>query len=54
MPLSLVSLCRYWAGNTTYAKDNGGSWDFIVEPENQLAIPVEEAFWEYVNGLACC
>ena len=38
--------CRYWSDNTNYAKQNGGEWDFVVEPQNQLSIPVEEAFWE--------
>ena len=37
---------RYWSSDTTYAKQNGGAYDFIVEPLNQLAIPAEGAFWD--------
>lgn len=44
----LVTARRYWSDNTNYAKQNGGEWDFVVEPQNQLSIPVEEAFWEYL------
>jgi hypothetical protein len=38
----VVAHNRFWAPDTTYAKVNGGKWDFIVEPENNLAIPNEQ------------
>ena len=31
---------RYWAADTTYARKNGGKYDFIVEKEK--AIPVDK------------
>ena len=31
---------RYWAADTTYAKKNGGKYDFVVE--NEKAIPVDK------------
>lgn len=31
---------RYWAADTTYAKKNGGKYDFEVEEEK--AIPVDK------------
>ena len=37
---------RFWANDTTYAKRNGGAYDFLVEPENSLAIPTSQAFWD--------
>jgi len=37
---------RMWAAENVYAKQNGGAYDFIVEPWNQLAIPVEQTFWD--------
>ncbi|XP_041369520.1 uncharacterized protein LOC121383515 [Gigantopelta aegis] len=37
---------RWWSPATTYAKQNGGLFDFIVEKKK--AIPVEEAFWDYL------
>ena len=39
---------RFWASDTVYAKQNGGDWDFIVEPENHKSIPVEQGFWDYL------
>lgn len=39
---------RYWSDNTDYATQNGGKWNFVVERDNQLAIPVDEDFWEYL------
>ncbi|KAL4218854.1 hypothetical protein ACF0H5_021442 [Mactra antiquata] len=34
---------RYWASDTTYAKQNGGKYDFIVE--KYKALPVTKQFW---------
>lgn len=31
---------RYWASDTTYAKQNGGKYNFIVEPEK--AVPYDQ------------
>nr|KAG5710636.1 hypothetical protein BaRGS_013282 [Batillaria attramentaria] len=35
---------RYWASDTTYAKQNGGKYNFIVEPEK--AVPNDQSFWD--------
>ena len=37
---------RMWAAENVYARSNGGDYDFIVEPTNQLAIPIEQRFWD--------
>jgi hypothetical protein len=37
---------RYWASDTTYAEQNGGEWNFVVEAANQLAIPDSQPFWD--------
>lgn len=37
---------RYWAAENIYARQNGGNYDFIVEPDNQMAIPTEQRFWD--------
>ncbi|XP_053380271.1 uncharacterized protein LOC123527425 [Mercenaria mercenaria] len=34
---------RYWASDTTYAKQNGGKYDFIVE--KYKAVPISKQFW---------
>ncbi|XP_048777200.2 uncharacterized protein LOC125681238 isoform X4 [Ostrea edulis] len=34
---------RYWSKDTSYAKQNGGKYDFIVEDSG--ALPVEQTFW---------
>eukprot|EP00041_Stephanoeca_diplocostata_P022194 m.526816 g.526816 ORF g.526816 m.526816 type:complete len:797 (-) comp22006_c0_seq1:232-2622(-) len=35
---------RYWAPNVDYAKQNGGTYDFIVEPH--MSIPNSQQFWD--------
>ena len=47
---------RYWASDTTYAKKNGGMYDFVVEKDK--AIPTDkvpptffEALYLWVNQL---
>eukprot|EP01012_Entosiphon_sulcatum_P028632 TRINITY_DN3468_c0_g1_i1.p1 TRINITY_DN3468_c0_g1~~TRINITY_DN3468_c0_g1_i1.p1 ORF type:complete len:750 (+),score=126.46 TRINITY_DN3468_c0_g1_i1:23-2251(+) len=37
---------RYWAPDSTYAKKNGGPWDFIVE--DTLSLPDSQAFWDFL------
>lgn len=36
---------RMWSSENVYASQNGGDYQFIVEPSNDLAIPVEARFW---------
>ncbi|XP_046561027.1 uncharacterized protein LOC124270048 [Haliotis rubra] len=35
---------RYWASDTTYAKQNGGKYAFLVE--NNKALPIDQTFWD--------
>ncbi|TRY70847.1 hypothetical protein TCAL_01214 [Tigriopus californicus] len=42
--LPIVAHNRYWSRNTTYAKENGGAFDFIREI---VAIPQDQDFWNY-------
>ncbi|CAK8679724.1 unnamed protein product [Clavelina lepadiformis] len=44
--LPVVAHNRYWASDTTYAKKNGGSYDFYVETEK--SIPDDPNFWNYL------
>ncbi|CAH1778788.1 unnamed protein product [Owenia fusiformis] len=37
---------RWWSPKTTYAKQNGGDFNFIVEAKK--AIPVDMGFWDYL------
>lgn len=37
---------RYWASNTTYAKQNGGKWDFLIDQTGDIALPLDPAFWD--------
>ena len=37
---------RYWAAENVYATQNGGGYAFDVEPANQMAIPLEQRFWD--------
>jgi hypothetical protein len=41
---------RYWAADNVYAKNNGGLYDFLTG--NTTALPVEEAFWDFLLGRA--
>jgi len=40
----------YWSANTDYAKQNGGEFEFIIEPDSHqgLAMPTEQKFWDYL------
>ena len=42
---------RYWANDTTYARQNGGAYDFHVETENKLALPASQRFWDELRNL---
>ncbi|XP_052789947.1 uncharacterized protein LOC128224213 isoform X2 [Mya arenaria] len=44
MGLPAAAHNRYWASDTTYAKQNGGTYDFIVEKSK--ALPVTKKFWD--------
>ncbi|XP_046563073.1 uncharacterized protein LOC124271947 [Haliotis rubra] len=33
----------FWASNTTYAKANGGEYDFLID--GPMSLPLEERFW---------
>ncbi|XP_048245597.1 uncharacterized protein LOC124128193 [Haliotis rufescens] len=35
---------RYWSSDTTYAKQNGGKYLFLVE--NDKALPIDQTFWD--------
>ncbi|ESO98847.1 hypothetical protein LOTGIDRAFT_158797 [Lottia gigantea] len=37
---------RWWSPKTTYARQNGGNFDFIVEEAK--AVPTDQAFWDYL------
>jgi hypothetical protein len=37
---------RYWASDNVYAKQNNGSYDFMMDPKGSLALPTEQLFWD--------
>ena len=39
---------RFWSMNTDYAKQNGGNWNFILDPDSQYALPYDQEFWNYL------
>ncbi|XP_046547869.1 uncharacterized protein LOC124257772 [Haliotis rubra] len=40
----VVAHSMYWSSNTTYARANGGSYDFLID--GHKALPLEERFWD--------
>jgi hypothetical protein len=44
----IVGHNRYWASDTTYAKQNGGEYDFIIERVRLKALPTEQRFWDHL------
>ena len=46
----IVAHNRYWSANTDYAKQNGGDWDFVIEPKSAggLAFPLQQEFWDWL------
>ena len=41
---------RMWAGDVTYAKQNGGKYDFVVE--GTMSLPNEQQFWDDLMSAA--
>ena len=39
---AVVGHNRFWAADTPYAKQNGGKYDFIIEPDHNKSIPVDQ------------
>ncbi|KAH9490740.1 hypothetical protein Btru_035382 [Bulinus truncatus] len=48
--LPLVAHNRYWSVNTTYAKVNGGDFDFIIGPN--VSLPLNKTFWDFLFARA--
>ncbi|KAK7231925.1 hypothetical protein SO694_00083057 [Aureococcus anophagefferens] len=54
----IVAHNRYWSGETVYAKQNGGDFDFIIEEGaggkhgGSWAFPDDPAFWDHLIGTA--
>jgi len=46
--LPLVAHNRYWSVNTTYAKQNGGFFDFVIG--NNVSVPMDPVFWDFIMG----
>jgi hypothetical protein len=42
---SIIAHNRYWSGNTDYASQNGGAYEFIVDPIMHSAMPQSQEFW---------
>ncbi|XP_077991614.1 uncharacterized protein LOC144445843 [Glandiceps talaboti] len=36
------------SGDTDYAKQNGGQFDFIIEKDTEYALPMDDEFWTYL------
>nr|XP_006815625.1 PREDICTED: uncharacterized protein LOC102804514 [Saccoglossus kowalevskii] len=50
--LPIIAHNRWWSSDTTYARVNGGKWNFIVEPDTQYSLPIDQGFWDYLLGTA--
>lgn len=37
---------RFWSRDTTYAKANGGQFDFIIQGD--YAVPTNQSFWDFL------
>jgi len=60
----IVAHNRYWSGETVYAKQNGGDFEFVIEDaqegwdddgsgdQGSWAFPVDPEFWDYLIGSA--
>lgn len=42
---TVIAHNRWWSPKTNYAKQNGGTYDFHLEYDTNLALPLEERFW---------
>ena len=47
---------RYWSHLTTYAKQNGGPYEFIFNNRSgnygMIGVPTEQEFWDYFMATA--
>eukprot|EP01060_Flectonema_neradi_P010608 TRINITY_DN17704_c0_g1_i1.p1 TRINITY_DN17704_c0_g1~~TRINITY_DN17704_c0_g1_i1.p1 ORF type:complete len:749 (+),score=118.91 TRINITY_DN17704_c0_g1_i1:117-2363(+) len=43
---------RYWSASTTYAKYNGGTFDFSPVVNGSYVLPLEQRFWDELIGNA--
>jgi len=39
---------RYWSDNTDYAIQNGGEYEFAIDPSSKHALPLTQRFWDYL------
>ncbi|XP_076436393.1 uncharacterized protein LOC143275932 isoform X2 [Babylonia areolata] len=46
LKLPIAAHNRYWSVNTTYAKQNGGQFDFFIG--HQLSLPIGQEFWDWL------
>ena len=44
--LPVIAHNRWWCSNTTYAKENGGDYDFSIDRNTGFALPTEYQFWD--------
>ena len=46
----IIAHNRYWSPNTTYARQNGGDWDFFIDGAGTgtMAVPLDQAFWVWL------
>lgn len=40
-----VAHSRWWSGNVTYARQNGGKYNFLIDQNTQKALPNDQTFW---------
>jgi hypothetical protein len=45
---------KYWSLTAEYAKQNGGSYNFVLDPLTGLSLPDDQTFWDdlLANGTA--
>ena len=42
----IVAHNRYFSAKTVYAKQNGGSFNFVIE--DKISVPVDPRFWKFL------
>ena len=44
--LKSVAHSRYWSSNATYARENGGQYNFLIDYKNSKSLPDDQTFWD--------
>jgi hypothetical protein len=37
---------KFWDSKVSYAKENGGAYEFLIDQKNYKSLPNEQIFWD--------